>query len=728
MMEYTGVITHVRFYSQDTKFIVATFDSQEEDKPFTITGSMSYVYENERYRIKGEFVMHPRYGQQFQIQSYEIILADNRDDIIHYLSSPLFKGIGKMQAEKIADALGDDALNMIREDPSCLEIVPGMTQRKMEAIVKVMNDQSFDQQVLSFFMEHDLSTRFMGVITSFYKDDTLTILRNNPYQLIDDIDGIGFKSADTLAMKIGFTIDDPHRLTAAVKAALNALCFATGSTYASHDDIKKAYHRLIQIEEDQFDEYLEANINAHSIVQEEDRYYTKELHDSEVTIASYFKRFRRIMAEEFDEEEVATKLKNIETQLGIDYDEIQKDAITTFLKEPVMILTGGPGTGKTTIVQGILKLYRAFHPDEEIALAAPTGRAAKRLSDLSGIEATTIHRLLKWDMHTNHFSKNETDPLDVQLLVVDEFSMVDSLLMSNLLKAAPRVRKIILIGDDQQLPSVSPGRVLADLIESQKIPVIALNHVYRQEEGSGIVSLAHSIRNDVYDSSIFGEHNDIHFTLCQNYEVVPYVKHVVSKAIENGYDVDDIQVLVPMYNGVAGIDALNIMLQELFNPADSFKQELQVGRRLYREGDRVLQLKNRPDDDVYNGDIGTLVEIIPKAMDANQHDRMIVDFDGNFVEYPSTDFNNLTHAYCMSVHKSQGNEFKIVVMAALSDYRIMMRKNLLYTAITRAKRSLFILGSHQVFTNGLKRVDDERRLTTLTSRMTRNMRIADFED
>ena len=422
-------------------------------------------------------------------------------------------------------------------------------------------------------------------------------------------------------------------------------------------------------------------------------------------------------------------LEDLEKELFIEYDDFQKEAIKLFMEHSAMIITGGPGTGKTTIVNAMIKIYQRLNPDQRLAIVAPTGRAAKRLSEVTGVEACTIHRLLKWDLHTNTFAVNEKNPLDVDLLIIDEFSMVDSLLFSHLLLACQKVSQILLIGDDQQLPSVAPGHVLKDLIESECIPTIALHYIYRQSKESGIVQLAHSIRNDQYDENLFFQYSDIHFQTCTPYDVVKYVRVLVSKALEDGYDGQDIQVLAPMYNGVAGIDALNDCLQELLNPSDGFKNELRVGKRVFREGDKILQLKNRVEDNVFNGDIGTLVEICYKDNFEYLTDKMIVDFDGTIVEYTPQEFYTLTHAYCMSVHKSQGNEFKIVIMPVLKDYYIMLKKNLIYTGLTRAKQSLWFLGSHQAFVYGITHKQDERRKTTLIERMKKTPEISlyDFE-
>lgn len=718
MLEYIGIIKHVRFYSEETKFIVCTIDTEQEDKPILATGYMSYVNPQDKYRFQGEYIIHPKYGKQFQIKSYEIILADDESEVIRYLSSSLFKGIGEKQATAIVEALGKDALNQIKEDKHVLDQVRGMNEKKREVIVEVLSSQDFDQEVLSFFMGHGISTKHLALIQAVYQERTLDVLQNNPYQLIDDIDGIGFKTADDLALKIGVDPVDENRIRAAILYALKEVCFHDGSTYHEHDSIFKNFHRYIpQIGYETFCDKLDELIEEKKIIQDVDKFYPYDLYESEMIISRTFKKWLNVPLYVYEEDEVKILIQQLEEELSIEYDELQKEAIYLFLQQSAMILTGGPGTGKTTIVEAIIKLFSQLNPDQSIALVAPTGRAAKRLSEVTGLEACTIHRLLKWDLHTNTFAVNATNPLNVDLLVIDEFSMVDTLLFSHLLEASQRVSKVLIIGDDQQLPSVSPGHVLKDLLASQLVPTIQLNHIYRQSQESGIIQLAHSIRNDQYDENLFFQYHDIHFQSCLPYDVVKNVKILVSKAMQEGYDASDIQVLAPMYNGVAGIDALNDCLQELLNPQDGYKNELRVGKRIFREGDKILQLKNRVDDNVFNGDIGILEEVCYKDNFEFLTDTLIVNFDGEYVEYTPNDFYTITHAYCMSIHKSQGNEFKIVIMPVLKDYYIMLRKNLIYTGLTRAKQSLFVLGNHQAFRYGISNNHDEKRRTTLKEKL-----------
>lgn len=717
MIEYTGYIKKIRFYSESSNYIVALIEVEQEDKLITMNGYMNNFNDYEKYAFIGDYEIHPKYGKQFKLSEYRIIYAKESEEIIKYLSSPLFKGIGKALATQIVNTLGEECLEKIKEDKHNLDLVRGMTEKRREIIYEALTNGDYDQEVMQFFMGHGISLKNLGLIQAYYQEKTLEILQNNPYQLVEDIDGIGFKTADELALKTGGTLDNPNRIKAGIIYSIKQYGFNTGSTYCYLDEIKIMFSKIIyNIEEVSFNEYLDELIDGGLIIQRGDKYYYFEMDEAEKNIAEYLKIRINKPDELFDEKEVERLLTNYEKTQGICYAAKQKEALNYFLKSSCMILTGGPGTGKTTIVQALLKVYSALYPDDRIGLVAPTGRAAKRLTELTGIYACTIHRLLKWDLHSNTFAMNKSNPLDLDVLIIDEFSMVDCLLLSKLFEAGRGINKVLFIGDYHQLPSVAPGNILQDLMEAG-VKTIELDEIFRQAKDSGIIQLAHHIiHNEIENMDLFEQYRDINFFPCINYDVVKNVKIIVKKAIGEGYDTNDIQVLVPMYQGVAGIDALNDALQDVFNPIDEFNDSYQIGRKEYRVGDKILQLKNRPDDDVFNGDIGTLVEICRKDNFEYLQDTLIVDFDGNFVEYTSNTFNTITHAYCMSIHKSQGNEFKIVIMAVLSDYYIMLRRNLLYTAITRAKQSLFILGNSKAFMHGLANYQDSRRKTSLKSR------------
>lgn len=717
MIEYTGYIRKIRFYSESSNYIVALIDVEQEDKLITMNGYMNNFNDYDKYLFIGDYEIHPKYGKQFKLSEYRIILAKESDEIIKYLSSPLFKGVGQKLAKQIVDSLGEDCLTIIKNDKHSLDCVMAMTEKKRDMIYEVLTNSDYDQEVMQFFMGHGISLKNLGLIQAFYKEKTLEVLQNNPYRLIEDIDGIGFKTADELALKTGGALDNPNRIKAAIVYSIKQYGFNTGSTYCLIEEIVKTFKQLIySIEENIFYEYLDELIDNGLIIKENERYYYHEMYEAEVNIANYLKIRINHDDESIDESRVDQLLQDFEKNQGITYAKKQKEALFYFLKSSVMILTGGPGTGKSTIVHVLLKIYTSLYPEDKIGLVAPTGRAAKRLTELTGIEACTIHRLLKWDLHTNTFAMNRTNPLDIDVLIIDEFSMVDCLLLSKLFDAGRKISKILFIGDYYQLPSVAPGNVLKDLIEAG-VKTIELDEIFRQAKDSGIIQLAHHIiNNEIDDIDLFDHYQDINFFPMLNYDVIKNVKTIVNKALEEGYDTSDIQVLAPMYQGVAGIDALNDALQDVFNPKDQCLDSYKIGRIEYRIGDKILQLKNRVDDNVFNGDIGILIDICRKDNFEYLQDTLIVDFDGNIVEYTSQNFNTITLAYCMSIHKSQGNEFKIVIMPVLGDYYIMLRRNLLYTAITRAKQSLFILGDSKAFMHGLHNYQDNRRKTTLKLR------------
>ncbi len=721
MITYTGYIRNIRFYSEETKFIVALIEVEQEDRMLVMNGYMSDVNEYNKYTFVGDYKMHPKYGEQFVITSYEVILAKDSDEIVKYLSSPLFKGIGRVQAQSIVDALGEQCLDLIKEDKSVLQTVRGINEKKIDTIYTVLTNDDYDQEVMRFFMGHGISLRNLALIQAVYKEKTLTVLQDNPYQMIEDIDGIGFQTADDLAMKIGCDRESPNRLKAAILYSIKQGCFRSGSSYQSIDSILRMFRKqIINIEDSLFYEYLETLIEEGKVMVDADKYYDKEMYEAEVNIASFISNLQGRPEYMYDENSVQEEINAIEKRNHITYAKKQKQAITYFLSYPCMVLTGGPGTGKTTVIQAILAMAEKQFPESKIALVAPTGRAAKRLSEVTGRKASTIHRLLKWDLHTNTFALHADNPMEEEILIIDEFSMVDCLLFSRLLEASRYVKKILCIGDHHQLPSVAPGNVLKDFM-AMDVKTIELDEIFRQAQSSGIIQLAHHIiHNEMTDMSLFKQYQDIHFCSCPSQDVAYYVSRIVAQAIEEGYTLNEIQVLAPMYQGIAGIDALNKALQKVCNEKQDDSIEMRIGNVVFREGDKILQLKNRPEDEVYNGDIGILVEINKKDNVAYLEDTIVVDFDGAMVEYTAKTFSTFTHAYCTSIHKSQGSEFKIVILCVLYDYRIMLRRNLLYTGLTRAKQSLFILGQSDAFLYGIENNQEGRRKTSLATMYLKN--------
>lgn len=732
MDQYVGTIVQVRFYNDQSRFIVAVIDDDDLEKPLLITGLMNEPKENQRYRFYGEFVVHPKYGKQFKFSHYEEVLANDYEEIIRYLSSPLFKGIGKIQATYIVDALGENALEMIKEDSDVLNNIKGMTLSKKQTICEILNTQSYDSEVMQFLMSHGISMAMIDKVLVTYKEEAMKIINEYPYQLIEDIEGIQFKSVDQLALSIGVERQDERRIKALVYHLIKDLCYQSGNTYIDEGSLLNRLQKFdYTIELEAFQQAISEMIEENKLYRHGEKLLVDLYEEAEKSIADHLLTFMGMEAHGFEQTKIDEQIHAIEERDHIVFDESQREAMALFLESPLMILTGGPGTGKTTIVKAAIDVFSRMNRDCPISLVAPTGRAAKRLSELTGLESQTIHRLLKWDIQKNEFMHDAQHPLETSLLIIDEFSMVDTVLFARLLEACSKVEKILIIGDHEQLPSVSPGNVLRDLLLIESIPTIRLNKIYRQKESSGIVKMAHEIRNDEMQSfDLFDDYKDIHFMDCANTQVLGFTKKIVEKALSEGYSNSEIQVLAPMYQGIAGIDALNEMLQDVMNPKSEFHQEIRVGQRVFREGDKILQLKNRVDDNVFNGDIGTLVEIRLKDNVETLSDTIVVDFDGIFVEYPANDFNSITLAYCMSIHKAQGSEFKIVILPILNDYYVMLQKKLLYTGITRAKQSLFLLGQRQAFVRGITTQKTKERCTYLKERFNeeKGMSLYDFMD
>lgn len=705
---------HTIFRNDQNGYTVAkfvTYDANEED--FTATGYFSELNEDVIYKLHGDYMEHPRFGMQFQVEAYEKMKPNDEHSLIRYFSSSLFPGIGKQTAQSIIAVLGEDAIEKIIADKDVLLSIPSLNERKRVSILQgIKEHETMDDSVI-FFTKLGISVRNIMKIEATYGEEAVSLIKENPYRLIEEIDGIGFKSADKLAKELHFEDMHPFRIQAAVLSSVLDICMTSGDTYTCYDAIQKRMKKTFSLDVD-IAAYIETLKSERYLVIEDDRIYHHTQYDAEKGIATFLHGypFQTDAVENAYHEE---DLNCLETTFHIHYEDKQKRAIEIFFDEPFSILTGGPGTGKTTIVQGILALYKKYYPANTIALCAPTGRAAKRLSELSNGNATTIHSLLKWDLESNTFLVNEKEPIAADLMIIDEFSMVDQWLFYNLVKACKHVKKILIIGDEDQLPSVGPGCVLKDVIASKIFPVIRLAKIFRQSEGSDVVTLAHEIRDGHAD--VLEHAKDVAFFNCQNYEVKDLILTVVQNALEKGYDVHDIQVLAPMYGGVAGIDALNNALQKMLNPYESYKREIKMGYRVFREEDKVLQLKNQPEDEVYNGDIGYIKEIIYAKEDVHNKNSMIVDFDGILVNYNGDQMYNITHAYCTSIHKAQGSEYPIVIMPIVKDYRYMLQKRLLYTGVTRAKKSLVLLGDKEVFLHALQVQERHIRKSTLTQRI-----------
>lgn len=720
-IEIQGKISHVIYQDEQSRYTVARFRLYDlNEKMVTITGYLPEMPHDVLLNLKGNYVEHPRFGMQFKIETFHRVLPDEPESIITFLSSPLFPGIGKKFAESIVEHLGAESLKRLKDDSRVLKDIKGYTPKKEESIRMGLLNYGEDEEAIRFFTTHGLGIRNIMRLDRVYGKEAYALVKANPYRLIEEVDGIGFKTADKLALSMGFELDDPRRLSAALIAMTMEECMRKGDSYVLYDHLENVYRKNFQSD---FEAILFDCVQNNKLLLLDDKVYHPSQYKAEQGIAHLLSQFPFQTLSPIDPMVLDDRIELHQSTIGITYDQSQVQAIHTFFDSPLTIMTGGPGTGKSTVIGAMIQLFRQLYPSHSLACAAPTGRASKRLFELNGVESYTIHSLLKWDLESNTFGMNETQALAIDCLIIDEFSMVDTWLFSHLLDACAQVKKIILVGDQDQLPSVAPGQVLRDLITSKRFPVITLQHIYRQKEGSDVIQLAHQMREKQLDFKQLN--NDIKWFNAPAVEVKNIILNLIQQALTKGYSIQDIQVLAPMYSGLAGIDNLNHAIQKVVNPSNFTKRELKVGTTTFREEDKLLQLKNQPNDDVYNGDIGILVEIIYASEDHLKMNRIIVDFDGRIVEYTAENFMNITLAYCISVHKAQGSEYPIVILPIVPEHRFMHSKRLLYTAVTRASKSLILIGDPTRFTQATLLDTDEARATSLIEYLNLSMEMLD---
>lgn len=715
-----------------TRIRIKKTNLEIEDKETVVTGYFPKLNEDEVYTFYGDFKEQPKFGLQFHVEQFKKELPQSRQGVVQYLSSDLFHGIGKKTAENIVDALGERAIFRILQNESVLKEVPRLSADKAEALVTQLREHQGLEEVMVKLTDLGFGPQLSMKIFQAYKQEALEIVQNNPYQLVEDIQGIGFSRADELGKRLGMATNHPDRLRAGILYVIEQECNQMGHVYVTADQLygktaellRKSRHENLS-EMDLTREVDALKADKKLIIQDEKIYFPPLFYAEKGLV----KAIQKIMAqtqyeEQFPESEFLLALGELEERLDVQYAPSQRKGIQTALMSPMLLLTGGPGTGKTTVIKGIVELYAELHgcslnpgdykKDEAfpVLLVAPTGRAAKRMSEATGLPAVTIHRLLKWNGQEG-FDHNEENPIDGKLLIVDEVSMVDLWLAHQLFKSLPANLQVILVGDEDQLPSVGPGQVLKDLLSSEVVPTVRLTDVYRQAEGSSIIDLAHEIKKGKLPEDLSRQQGDRSFIRCQGQHITNVVQQVCGNALKKGYTAKDIQVLAPMYKGPAGIDKLNEVLQELFNPASEQRRELKHGDITYRVGDKVLQLVNQPDSNVFNGDMGEIVSVFFAKENTEKQDMLVISYEGNEVTYTKQDFNQITHAYCCSIHKSQGSEFPIVVLPIVKSYYRMLRRNLLYTAVTRSKQFLILCGEDEAFQLGVSRNEDSIRQTNL---------------
>ncbi len=699
-------------YKSEKGYTVGLIKIKETDlsintNTITFTGYFDDLNETDIYLLNGNIVNHDKYGNQFNVTSYEIVLPEDKDHIIDFLSSEIFKGIGEKKASKIVDHLGLNCLTLILENKDLLLEVPTVTKKQQETIYnslleyKTSYDKMLNLTKIGFSMKDALK------IEKYYGNNLDTVL-TSPYQMIEEIKEITFPKIEKLRTNLKIEKEDIDRVSYGIIYVLENLSFATGNTYTSYEELTNYSKKVLNIDENTIIKGLSKLVNLGKIIIDGNKYILMESYNSEVYIA---KRLT-VLSREYSNISYEEEISNIEEKLGCIFNKEQKQAIETSFNSNFSIITGGPGTGKTKVIKAITSLYKIINnlsrKDllESLVLLAPTGRASKRMSMESGLPSYTIHRFLKWQKEENTFLINEENKSDAKLVIIDEASMLDNDLFYNLLLGLKANCKIIMIGDYNQLPSVGAGQVLKDLIESDCLPVTYLKKLYRQASNSNINFLAHDIIEGKLDMSLFNESEDLTFVSCNSANLKEKLQEFA--LTYKDLSIYDIQVLAPMYKGENGIDSLNIYMQDLLNKKQNKKNELLYNGTIYREGDKVIQLVNSIDDNVFNGDIGEIIKVTKQ-----NKKEIICDFDNNLVNYNTSTFENFKLGYTISIHKSQGSEFKIVILPVLNSYNFMLYRKIIYTAITRAKEKLIVLGEESALKKAISTDKDENRKTLL---------------
>lgn len=689
------------------------------DTTITFTGYFHELNMEDTYKFYGKLIEHEKYGTQFQVENYERILPTEKDSIVEFLSGGLFKGIGEKTAEKIVNVLGKDTLPVILDNPSNLYLIPGITKKQVDTLHNTLIDYSASYKTIVSLNELGFSTKDSLLIYNKYKQKTDEIIEKNIYQLMEDIDDITFKKVDGIALKNNLKLDDTRRIQASIVYVINEVCNLYGHSYLLEDEIFSYCIRVLgnQIADSEFYFALETLEKDMKIIKENDKYYIMSMYEAERNI---MKRFGYLIrSKDYIDKNLDKKIDEVASFFECNYNKQQLEAIRQSFIKKLLIVTGGPGTGKTTIIKAICELYRQTNNltysklTDKIALLAPTGRASKRISESTNLPASTIHRFLKWNKENNKFGVNEHNKSDVEFVIIDEFSMVDTYLFDSLLKGLKYDTKIILVGDYNQLPSVGPGQLLKDMIESECLNVVELKELYRQKENSNVITLAYQINDNSLDQSLFNKSEDLSFI------PVPVGK-VIDKIIEIAKEYDkkkmDIQVLAPMYKTLNGIDLINVSLQDVYNKKESIKKEIIISNVVYREKDKVIQLTNMPDENVFNGDIGYIEEI------NNIKKEVHINFDGNIVKYTPANFQKFKHAYAISIHKSQGSEFDSIIIPIVNGYGKMLYRKLIYTAVTRVKRNLYLIGEISALEKAIENNESNIRRTTLKEMLINNIK------
>lgn len=713
-------------FESETGYKVGLFRVKESNlenddivnKTLTFTGYFHELNTEDVYIFYGKYTYHERYGYQFQVSSYERVEPEGKDAVIEFLTSSFVSGCGEKTAKKIVEVLGENAITLIKEDKQNL-INVGLPPKTIEKIYNSIMNYYDQDEIIIYLKSLDFSVKEITKILNMYGNKAKRIVEYDLYSLVDFIE---FNKLDKAYFKIYEETND-MRIKACIIETMKRLTFESGDTYSYKEEIYNYMLNNFKIDlYDRFDSILqelefEGKVKIYNSKYYLSEYYIDELYISDALWDIYQHDTRDI--NNFD-----NYIHQIELEYGIKYNEEQQKAIMEALNNSVTIITGGPGTGKTTIINGLIRMFQYIHNltdlqmNRNVALLAPTGRASKRMSETTNFGASTIHRYLKWNHETKEFGVTEYNPNEHRLIIVDETSMIDNNLLANLLRGIDHNCKLILVGDEFQLPSVGPGNILKDIISSDMFPHVRLTNIYRQSDNSFIPILASEIKNVDITSNIEEKKDDYNFLKCDRNVVKAKLKSIAELCIDKGLTDHDIQILAPMYKGENGIDNLNIILQDIFNPKNKKLEEVQIGPVIYRENDKIINLVNNVDQNIFNGDIGYI-----RSINKNKSQEfMTIDFYGNFVTLKREDVNTIKHAYAMSIHKSQGSEFNHVIIPVTKEYTRMLYNKLIYTGVSRAKKSLVLIGDVDAFNYAVKNSYSIERKTSLMEFITNKYR------
>lgn len=710
MAQLRGIVDRITFQNEENGYTVARLQVEGstayDNRLATIVGEMLSINPGETVVLEGEWTTHKQYGTQFKIESYQTVYPSTVEGMRRYLGSGLIKGIGPVTAKRIVDHFGKEALDVIERDPKRLVEVEGLGAKRAKWIIKAWEDQREIHNVMLFLQSHEVGTGYAVKIWKRYGHEAIELIKENPYRLSVDVWGIGFLTADRIAQKMGIPAHSDRRIQAGLLHVLNEAADKEGHVFLPEDALIESCAEALEVPVDAIAPCVTQLLSEESVVVDDKRVYLPHLYYAEQGAATRCYQLSQVQRIELGN--IPAEIKVIEQRDGVTFAPRQKLALEKALSHNLLVLTGGPGTGKTTTIKGLIALLEARK--KKIALAAPTGRAAKRMSETTGHEAKTIHRLLKFSPSEMTFEKNFENPLEIEALIVDEISMVDTVLMNSLLRAVPISASVVLVGDVDQLPSVGAGSVLKDVIASGIVEVVELNEIFRQAQTSRIITNAHAINRGEMPYLQNDRDSDFFFLeVSEPDQVVETVCGLCASRLPRTYRLDsieDIQVLVPMYRGETGANNLNRVLQDELNPKG---QEMTRGGIRFRVGDKVMQVRNNYDRDVFNGDIGRIQGI--------EDDIFRVRFQDRIIEYEFSELDELVLAYAMSVHKSQGAEFRAVVMPLTTQHYMMLQRNLLYTAITRARELVILAGTKQALGMAVRNNRVAERHTTLSPRI-----------